>query len=102
MTSKPIDLLRRELHAFCELAIRRGWRIQPDGYGDEKTRTLCPLGAVNIIVKGVVVADSDEALIGNIDEVVAFGYGFDGSPRHTGPCADLGREFRAFYCPEES
>ena len=100
--TKPISLLRRELHAFCELAIRRGWRIANDSYGSAANRTCCPLGAVAIGVHGRLSASPGNSLIGGQDNANEFTAAFDGSWSQSGPYADLGREFRKHYCPEES
>lgn len=96
--TKSIDLLRRELTAFCELAIRRGWRIAGCGFTQLETKKCCPLGSVLVITgkpawNRLFASDYDDGF----ELANQFWRGFDGLVTSVGPYADLGREFRAKY-----
>jgi len=96
--TKSIDLLRRELHAFCELAQRRGWRIEPfGGFVDRTNKRCCPMGAVSVVTGKSRAWDR---LTGDNSSPDYFGHGFDGHRHESGPMVELGREFRAHYCGE--
>jgi hypothetical protein len=78
---KSIELVRRELEAFCEHAIRRGWRIGANwGLHDLLSRTYCPLGAVTIVTDGrATTRQPHHALVvERFDSRCAFEWGFDG------------------------
>jgi hypothetical protein len=96
---KSIDLLRRELHAFCELAQRRGWKIRSGQYVNADNRTCCPLGAARVVTGNVF---AHRTILGPGWEwhVHEFWHGFDGHNDMPGQLADLGREFRSVYCKE--
>lgn len=91
---KSIDLLRRELHAFCALAIRRGWRIRSGAFTNPETKTCCPLGAIHVVTG----KPYSHYLLLDGSAASDFWTAFDGRANPTGPIADLGREFRAQYC----
>jgi hypothetical protein len=96
--TKSIDLLRRELHAFCELAEQRGWRITDRRFGDPERKKCCPLGAVGVVIHGTPNRGETtaEELMGSYDRVADFYISFDGYDR-SGPYGALGREFRSYY-----
>jgi hypothetical protein len=104
-TMKPISLIRRELHAFCELAQRRGYRIAHVPGFAKLDRKCCPLGAVEVTIN-VQCGDDCWAslgarLMGGHENVRAFYRGFDGylHCNTTHPLYLLGREFREHYDP---
>lgn len=96
--SKPIDLIRRELHAFCELGLKRGWRLVPGIGYSSRGREFCPLGMARAVV-GHHEAPY-QLLDGGVEAPYAFGRGFDGQPPVSGELANLyalGLEFRRHY-----
>jgi hypothetical protein len=111
--SKPIDLLRRELHAFCALAQRRGYRIGYAGNNICRGDIVCPIGAMGVAVFGKpetgAVGDAPGAYdvaraVFGTTIIEPFYIGFDNSsdgPHWDGhPLKELGLEFRRHYCGE--
>lgn len=103
---KTIDQLRIELHAFCELAQRRGYKIGFAKKSLSDNEVVCPIGALNVVLRGVpnpllrpyYHADS---LFENMMHARAFYAGFDTPENNMGYEGniyfELGKEFRYHY-----
>jgi hypothetical protein len=97
---KPIDMLRRELHAFCELAQRRGWKLTPGVWREDDTKECCALAAVGVVTGQ---RNSYDQFMES-SQYTPIWKAFDGSPllpEWEGPYAELGRELRARYANKD-
>lgn len=102
---KTVEQVRDELHAFCDLVRRRGWRVGycGGGFGSLMRRKCCPVGAARLVLLGSWTnfrgATVTTALFGGFERAQSFWRGFDHDGGADDPWYRLGLEFRDRYDP---